>query len=150
MPKVVVDASVVIKWFVEEEGSEEALEIRDGYIEGNFEIAAPELLLFEVLNSLRYKELFTVPEMKGISEALEAFSFDLYPLKGNCAGRAVEIADENDITIYDASYIALAEIERAEFYTADEKLLSKLKKRYHDFAKGLGERTTGNIRKRKG
>jgi predicted nucleic acid-binding protein len=147
MPRVVVDASVVVKWFVEEEGSEEALGIRDGYIEEEFEIAAPELLLFEVMNSLRYKGLFTVSEMKGITEALEAFSFDLYPLKGDCARRAVEIADENDITIYDASYIALAEIERAEFYTADDKLLDRLKKRYRDFAKGLGERTTGSIKK---
>ncbi|MBM5804573.1 MAG: type II toxin-antitoxin system VapC family toxin [Candidatus Verstraetearchaeota archaeon] len=144
MPRVVVDASVVIKWFVEEEGSEEALAIRDGYIEGEFEIAAPELLLFEVMNSLRYKGLFTVTELKGISEALEAFSFDLYSLRGDCARRAVEIADENNITIYDASYIALAMMERAEFYTADEKLLGRLKKRYREFAKGLEGRTTGS------
>jgi predicted nucleic acid-binding protein len=145
MPKVLVDASVVAKWFVEEEGSEQALTIRNRYIEGEFEIAAPELMLFEVMNALRYKGLFTVSELKGISEALEAFSFSLYPFKGEGARRAVEIADENDVTIYDASYIALAEIERAEFYTADERLLGKIKKRYRGFVKGLGEKSTGNL-----
>ncbi|MBW1669419.1 MAG: type II toxin-antitoxin system VapC family toxin, partial [Deltaproteobacteria bacterium] len=53
--KAVVDASVVVKWFVEEEGSEEALAIRRRYIEEEVEIVAPELIHFEVLNALRYK-----------------------------------------------------------------------------------------------
>jgi len=39
--EIVVDASVVVKWFVEEEGSEEALKLRDGYIDGEVEIAVP-------------------------------------------------------------------------------------------------------------
>lgn len=35
MPEVVVvDASLVVKWFVEEEGSGEAIKIRDQYIKG--------------------------------------------------------------------------------------------------------------------
>jgi predicted nucleic acid-binding protein len=32
--KIVVDASVAVKWFVEEEYSKEALRIRDSYREG--------------------------------------------------------------------------------------------------------------------
>ncbi|MCP8316550.1 MAG: type II toxin-antitoxin system VapC family toxin [archaeon] len=55
---VVVDASVVAKWFVEEEYSINALQLRDDYVNRSIDIAAPELLLFEVINSLRYNPEF--------------------------------------------------------------------------------------------
>ncbi len=55
--EVVVDASVVVKWFVKEEGSEEALRLRDRYVEGEIQIIAPELITFEVLNALYFKRL---------------------------------------------------------------------------------------------
>ncbi len=53
--EVVVDVSVVIKWFGEEEYSDKAILLRDRYIEGEISIIAPELMLYEVLNALYYK-----------------------------------------------------------------------------------------------
>jgi len=41
MQLAVVDASVVAKWFVEEEGSVKALEIRDRYVTGELRLIAP-------------------------------------------------------------------------------------------------------------
>ena len=41
---VVVDASVITKWFVEEEYSAEALKMREDYVNRLIDIAAPELL----------------------------------------------------------------------------------------------------------
>ena len=54
----VVDASVVVKWFSDEEGSDRALKLRDGHIGGELSLVAPELILYEVTNALRYKPLF--------------------------------------------------------------------------------------------
>ena len=135
--EVVVDASVIVKWFVEEEGSDKSLKLGDRYIEGEIRIIAPELMIFETLNALYYKRLFSEEELKQISEALEAYSFTLYPLRGNYASRAVEVAFKNDITIYDASYIALAIIRNTQMYTADEKLMRKLKHRYQKYVKSI-------------
>ena len=135
--EVVVDASVVVKWFVEEEGSDKSLKLRDRYIEGEIRIIAPELMIFETLNALYYKRLFSEEELKQISEALEAYSFTLYPLRGNYASRAVEVAFKNGITIYDASYIALAIIRNTQMYTADEKLMRKLKHGYQKYVKHI-------------
>jgi len=89
---VVVDASIVVKWFVYEEGSDKALEIRDKYISGELKLIAPENINFEVLNALYYKRLFSEEEIKEIAEALDAFSFELYPLKGGYAKKTVEVA----------------------------------------------------------
>ena len=135
--EVVVDASIVVKWFVEEEDSNKALKLRDRYVDGGVRIAAPELLIFEVLNALHYKNLFSESELKEISEALEAYSFNLYPLRGDYAEKTVEVALKNNITIYDASYIALAIIRNAHMYTADEKLMRKLKHGYEEYVKSI-------------
>ena len=55
---VVVDASVVAKWYLEEEYTEKALKLRDMHVNGEIELTAPELLLFEVLNAIRYSRFF--------------------------------------------------------------------------------------------
>ena len=135
--EVVVDASIIVKWFVEEEGSDKSLKLRDRYIEGEIRIIAPELMIFETLNALYYKRLFSEEELKQISEALEAYSFTLYPLRGKYASKAIEVAFKNDITIYDASYIALAIIRNTQMYTADEKLMRKLKHEYQKYVKNI-------------
>jgi len=137
MEKIVVDASVVVKWFVKEEGSNEALNIRNSYIAGEVKLIAPELIIFEVLNALYFKKLFSSSEIKEIAEALEAYSLELCPLRGQYAKKTVEISFENNITIYDASYIALAILKNAELYTADKKLIAHLKKDYQGLVKGL-------------
>jgi len=136
---VVVDASVIVKWFVEEEGSDKSLKLRDQYIEGKIRIIAPELLTFETLNALYHKRLFSEDELKEISEALEAYSFTLYPLRGEYADRVVEVACRNGVTIYDASYIALAVIKNTHMYTADRKLIRRLKPEYQKHVKSIEE-----------
>ncbi len=141
--EVVIDASVVVKWFVEEDGSEEALEIRDRYLEGEIQIIAPELIMFEVLNALYFKRLFSEKELKWIYEALEAYSFSLYPLSGGYARKAVEVSYENDITLYDASYVALAIVRDTFGYTADERLIRKLRGEYRRYVRGLKSRSRG-------
>jgi len=123
--KIAVDASVVVKWFVEEKYSKEALMIRDSFIEGLVDIVVPSLLYFEVLNALKYSGAFGEDELKKVARILEDYQFTLYELEGAYAEKAVEIAMRKGITIYGASYVALALIEDADLYTADEKLLMK-------------------------
>ena len=49
-----VDASVVIKWFANEQNSEEALLLKEAYAKGLEDLSAPCILPFEVLNGLKY------------------------------------------------------------------------------------------------
>jgi len=123
--KIAVDASVVVKWFVEEKYSKEALIIRDSFTEGLVDIVAPSLLCFEVLNALKYSGAFGEDELNEVAHILEDYQFTVYELRGAYAEKAVEIAMRKGITIYDASYVALALIKKTELYTADEELLTK-------------------------
>jgi predicted nucleic acid-binding protein len=137
MQSLVVDASVVVKWFVNEEYSEKAIRIRDKYINGEISIMAPKILIFEVLNALYYKQLFSENELVEISEALDAYSFDLYSLEGEYSRKTVEVTFKNNITIYDSSYISLAIIKNAFMITADEDFIKKLRENYSNYIKTL-------------
>jgi len=130
MERVISDASVIVKWFIEEENSDKALKLRDKYINGEIIIAAPQLLPFEVLNALKYSNLFNKKELEDAATSLSCYGIELYPLKNEFARKSVKIALENNITIYDSSYIALAIILNSKLYTADEKLIEKLDKKY--------------------
>jgi len=125
--EVIVDASVVVKWFVEEEYSREARLVRDAYANGLIDIAAPSLLPYEVLNALKYSGAFGEEELKEVAKTLEDFQLTLYNLEGKLAEKSVELAMRKGITIYDASYVALAQILNTELYTADEKLIRKVR-----------------------
>ncbi len=123
---LVVDASVVVKWFVLEEYSDEAGLLKRAYVEGLVDLASPSLLLYEVLNALKYSAAFGEDELKRIARVLEDYQFTLYPLQGELAQKTVEIAMRKGVTIYDASYVALAHMLDTVLYTADEKLIGKI------------------------
>lgn len=124
---VVVDASVATKWFVEEEHSTNALELRDDYVNGLVDIEAPELMPFEVINALRYNPEFGEEDLKDSAKALERYSLQLFPLLGELAEKTIENALKYGITVYDSAYVSLAELEGKRLYTSDERLITKLK-----------------------
>ena len=124
---VVVDASVILKWFVDEEYSDKALDLRDDYVSRMVDIASPELLPFEVLNALRYNPEFGEKDMKECAVAIERYGLWLFPLLGELAEKSIENALKYGISIYDACYVSLGELKTVIVYTADEKLLKKVK-----------------------
>lgn len=120
----VVDASVAVKWFVEEEHTDAALAVRDAYVDGALELAAPTLLPFEVVNALRYSGRFDDEALARASTALTKYDIDLVPYQ-RIDGIA-ETALEIDETVYDAAYVALAETRAEPLYTTDERLLESV------------------------
>lgn len=125
---VILDASVVVKWFVEEEYSEKALEIRKSYLARTINIVCPQILPFEVLNALRYNPEFGEEQIRTASDALQKYQFRLYPILGEIAHLCIKNAFKFGTTMYDASYISLAEYLDFKLYSADEKLLERIGK----------------------
>ena len=69
---IILDASVVLKWFLEEKDSRKALEIRQKYLSGLVDISVPILILSEVANVLRYEPNYTKDSVKeAINSILE-------------------------------------------------------------------------------
>ena len=124
--KVVVDASVAFKWFVEEPGSDVARRLAEDYSKGLVDVASVELLPFEVLNALRYAPDAGLEELRLVARALDKLSLDLRPLSGDLSERCVENALRYGISIYDSSYLSLGELEEVPVYTADARLIKRV------------------------
>lgn len=125
---IVLDASVIIKWFQDEPESEKARIFEKKHIGGEDVIAIPDLLFYEVTNVLRYKKNIT--EKEGcealnvlMNMELQAFTFSPLELK-----EVFSFARLYNVSVYDALYAILAKHLRCKFITADEKLYQKLKK----------------------
>ena len=128
MSAIVADASVIVKWFVEEEHSEKALRLRDDHVEQRIRVVVPSLAGYEVLNALRYSGSFGADELVEVSKTLDGYQFLEVEMSGSFAEEAVTMALDYGITVYDAAYLSIGKLRGLEVYTADEELLRKVKK----------------------
>jgi len=119
--EIVLDSSVVVKWFSKEEKSDEALKLMDLYTESSVELSASELLFCEVANALRYKPDYDVKRFEEAVSQLFNLHMTVTPLTEELLGRAGDIAYDADITLYDALPVALAEHRKTVCMTADEE-----------------------------
>lgn len=124
--KVVTDASVVAKWFLEEEFSESARLLRDSFVTGKLLISVPSLLFYETLNALRYTHLYSQEELASAARALSRYGFDVWEPSGRVYEEVARTSLKHDISVYDAAYVGLALHLRAALYTADLELVQKL------------------------
>ena len=120
----VIDASVVIKWFVDEIHAEAAQCLQ----EDQYELFAPDLLWPECGNILwkkvRRGEL-TLDEARLIGGGLEQQPISTFPSR-LIIEPALEVAFDASRTVYDSCYLALAMLMGCQLVTADQKLFNAL------------------------
>ncbi len=122
---ITLDASVILKWFCEEEDSDKAIKYKEEYINKKINILEPDLIIYELQNVLRYNKGFSIHT---VNEALKEFlnlDMDIYSPTLKLITNATEIAYNYDISIYDSYYIALAKMLNCKLITADGKLKKK-------------------------
>lgn len=121
---LVVDASVVLKWFVEEPESPEARAL----VEEADAFAAPDLIIAEVANAFWRKRRLGEIELHQATNAVEELmvEIDLFVSCGELWGAAFRASDELDHPIYDCFYLALAQRLDVPMVTADKRLLERV------------------------
>jgi len=122
---IVIDASVAAKWFIPEEDSEKALEIMRRYSDGRIDLYAPDLIIYEVANVLRYRPDVTVETLIGSIESLIKLQINLIPPSTEIMSEAAAKARALDLSIYDACYTVTADALATNLVTADMKLYEK-------------------------
>ena len=127
---IILDASVLAKTFVKERNSDKAMEFIDGYLKGEYKIIVSELTIWEVLNALKYHKGFPNEELARVGESIYYYGFEVAELNLEFILNAIKIALENDVTIYDATYLALTQIYDGELVTSDKKLYDKIHGKY--------------------
>lgn len=120
MSVFVVDASVVLKWFVPEIHSEAARRL----LAAAHQYLAPDLLFPEVGNAIwkkvRRGEL-TAEEGQRLTADISTIAVETVSTRGLMID-AHALAITTGLTVYDAMYLALAVRLKTELITADDKL----------------------------
>lgn len=123
----VVDVSVVVKWLVEEADSPAAARL----LEPGVELAAPDLLFAEAVNTLwsmrRRGDFGDDAYAEAVAALVEAPLSAPYPMR-DLAVSAARMASDLRHPVYDCFYLALAERLQYPVVTADQ--------RFHDVVRG--------------
>ena len=142
MRRMVVDASVVLRWYLpDEDQGQAALDLLNLYLSDDLEIVVPSLLEYEIINGLvvaqkrgRIKEAVIISAIEGfLNLGIKTVRLaGLYP-------RILHFCRVYSRSAYDSSYLALAEAEQIDLITADEALYNALRKDF-TWVKSLGHR----------
>lgn len=122
----ILDTSVVLKWFVDEVGSDTALGHLQDFIEGKSQVIIPTLLFYELGNACLQKSI-PAQEISKIMELLQELPFEREDVAFTAFRKVYQNAAEYNLTYYDASYVTLMQKFDCDFITADHKLYGKLK-----------------------
>lgn len=122
MTEVVLDASVVLKWFrVEgERNLEPARSLRATFEAGRLTVVAPSLLRLEIVNVAGRRWKWGEGALVDLAVALGEVGFEFEePELARVASWTAR-----GLTAYDAAYVALAEARSTPLVTDDELVLS--------------------------
>jgi len=131
MKSAVLDASVILKWYLlDEMYGQKALDLLHRFITKELTIFSPSLLEYEVINGLIIAQKRGRIKEEKILMAIEGFfdlQIDLRDLS-HFYQRSLKYCRVYNRSLYDASYLAMAETEGIPLITADEVLYNAVKK----------------------
>jgi predicted nucleic acid-binding protein len=135
MKAFVIDASIAIKWVIEEEGTAGALLLLK-----SARLIAPDLLVAECANILwkkvQRREL-SAAEARMAARLLQAADIELVQSR-SLLEASVDLAVALEHPAYDCLYLALAIERQCQFATGDERLLRKLASTKTSIPAGIG------------
>jgi predicted nucleic acid-binding protein len=136
----VLDASVILKWFVPEVDSGAALRLLDAVQAGELVVIAPDILLPELGNAL-WKLSVIRKHIPASIASRDLADFLELPVVMHSSKSVATIAFDIALTakhsFYDSLYVATAIDTKSEMITADGSLVRKLQGHY-PFIRHLG------------
>jgi predicted nucleic acid-binding protein len=142
LKRAVLDASVVLKWFLpDEDRGQVALDLLNLYLSDDLEIIVSSLLEYEIINGLVVAQKRGRIKEEVIIAAIEGFlNLGIKTVRvSGLYSRVLHFCRVYSRSAYDASYLALAEAEQIHLITADETLYNAVKKDL-TWVKWLGHR----------
>lgn len=124
---IVIDASVIFKWFdTNEEFHLQAKTYLKQHLLTQNRIIIPELLLFEISNAWATKTRLSEEDIKDNLTRLERYSLQVVSINFELLEQAVRFSKKYQVSVYDAVYAAIAEDKKCDLVTADDKFVDKV------------------------
>ncbi len=121
-----LDTSVAVKWFIREEDSEKAADLRHAHGRAELLLYAPDILLMELTNALRYSPLVSAGQILQALRLFPGLGIMIIPFDLDALISSVTLSLEHDLAVYDAYFLAVAQALEMPLITADRKMLSRL------------------------
>lgn len=129
--EVCVDASLAVKVVVTESDSDKADALFDEWANEGKQLIAPTFFEVETDSILRQKvalrKELTPEQAEAAFAKLRTLPIQQIAVLGQRQRAWKMAADYGFATVYDATYLALAELRGCEFWTADERLFNRVK-----------------------
>ena len=124
----VLDASVAFKWFTtrQEPDNEKALALRDRHVAGKCRLIVPEFFFLEVLNVIRFHTPATEEDAFRALGVLERLHLEFELISWDLLRKTNAISWSYGAAVYDACYVALAEMKGFPLVTADDALVKQM------------------------
>jgi predicted nucleic acid-binding protein len=137
--KLIVDASIGIKWFKKENEKDVflAMNLLRKYQAKAFEIIIPDLFFFEVINALLINTSLSITGLQDVFRQVFQLHFTVVYPDEQLVFSSIIISKATDLTFYDSVYIGAAQNLDALLVTADKKILHNKNK--YGFIKNLEE-----------
>lgn len=128
--QIVIDVSVLLKaYFPDEEGYKKAQDIIFNYSLGKLELYAPSLIDYEISNAIwiAYKRgRISFDEAKDIQKKILKLDIKKYDME-LFQEKVLDTCKKFNISVYDASYLLLAQNLNINVVTGDKKLFNAVK-----------------------
>ena len=131
MNRTVIDASVVLKWYLDdEEYGQKALSLLAKYVSEELDIIAPSLLEYEVINGLLIAQKRGRIKEENILTAIGGFvNLEITIMNvSHLYQKVLHYCKVYNCSAYDASYLTVAENEGAVMITSDAGLYKAARK----------------------
>lgn len=124
--KLTLDSSVIAKLFIDEKDTKNAMSLMEKSIENGGKLIASELILYEVGNTIWKHIRKKMIDGQEYLRQLFFLNIDYFPLNQDIACQTIALAQEYDITYYDAVHVMLAKSNEKPLVTEDKELLKKV------------------------
>lgn len=127
--RCVLDASIALKWVLDEAGSDTARELLGRLTVHDTRCHVPSFFFIELANVLwknTRRRSISANEAQDALALLRALPLIVHPVEA-LAGAALDLSLLRGVAAYDAAYVALAASTGLPFVTADKKLWQALR-----------------------
>ncbi len=122
---VVLDASVILKWFYPartEPGADVAREFRERFLDGHLTIVVPCFAMYECASSMRHSQYRLPPStVKEHVRDLWGLGLTVVRVTRRLLWTATEVSFVHGGSVYDAYYFATAQFSQCPCVTADRR-----------------------------
>ncbi len=139
---MIVDASVLLAAFFPDESQLQAQALIHDHVAGRVRLSAPDLLIYELTNSVWVAERrsrIQPTQAEEILSAVTGLDIALEPVAWNLM---LDLARKIGCSAYDAAYLGLAQVKKEPFITGDLHLYHTAAEKFN-FIQSIGDYPTG-------